>query len=253
MSKGLFITLEGPEGSGKSSAIKIVVEKLKALGYEIVMTREPGGTPISEQIRNVILDNNNTEEDPRTEALLYAASRRQHLVEKIWPAINEGEQIRNVILDNNNTEEDPRTEALLYAASRRQHLVEKIWPAINEGKIVICDRYLDSSLAYQGHARGLGIDNILKVNEYATEGTFPDLTLLFDIEPEIGFERINKNKDREVNRLDKEALSFHHKVREGYLLLSKRFSDRYEVIDASKDLDTVVNNVYNVILKRLGK
>jgi dTMP kinase len=210
MSKGLFITLEGPEGSGKSSAIKIVVKKLKALGYEIVMTREPGGTPISEQIRNVILD-------------------------------------------NNNTEEDPRTEALLYAASRRQHLVEKIWPAINEGKIVICDRYLDSSLAYQGHARGLGIDNILKVNEYATEGTFPDLTLLFDIEPEIGFERINKNKDREVNRLDKEALSFHHKVREGYLLLSKRFSDRYEVIDASKDLDTVVNNVYNVILKRLGK
>ena len=210
MSKGLFITLEGPEGSGKSSAIKIVVEKLKALGYEIVMTREPGGTPISEQIRNVILD-------------------------------------------NNNTEEDPRTEALLYAASRRQHLVEKIWPAINEGKIVICDRYLDSSLAYQGHARGLGIDNILKVNEYATEGTFPDLTLLFDIEPEIGFERINKNKNREVNRLDKEALSFHHKVREGYLLLSKRFSDRYEVIDASKDLDTVVNNVYNAILKRLGK
>lgn len=210
MSKGLFITLEGPEGSGKSSAIKIVVEKLKALGYEIVMTREPGGTPISEQIRNVILD-------------------------------------------NNNTEEDPRTEALLYAASRRQHLVEKIWPAINKGKIVICDRYLDSSLAYQGHARGLGIDNILKVNEYATEGTFPDLTLLFDIEPEIGFERINKNKNREVNRLDKEALSFHHKVREGYLLLSKRFSDRYEVIDASKDLDTVVNNVYNAILKRLGK
>ena len=210
MSKGLFITLEGPEGSGKSSAIKIVVEKLKALGYEIVMTREPGGTPISEQIRNVILD-------------------------------------------NNNTEEDPRTEALLYAASRRQHLVEKIWPAINEGKIVICDRYLDSSLAYQGFARGLGIDNILKVNEYATEGTFPDLTLLFDIEPEIGFERINKNKNREVNRLDKEALSFHHKVREGYLLLSKRFSNRYEVIDASKDLDTVVNNVYNVILKRLGK
>jgi dTMP kinase len=210
MSKGLFITLEGPEGSGKSSAIKIVVEKLKELGYEIVMTREPGGTPISEQIRNVILD-------------------------------------------NNNTAEDPRTEALLYAASRRQHLVEKIWPALEEGKIVICDRYLDSSLAYQGHARGLGIDNILKVNEYATEGTYPDLTLLFDIEPELGFERINKNKNREVNRLDKEALSFHHKVREGYLLLARRFQDRYEVIDASQDLDTVVNNVYNAVLKRLGK
>ena len=210
MAKGLFITLEGPEGSGKSSAIKVVVEKLKALGYEIVMTREPGGTPISEQIRNVILD-------------------------------------------NNNTAEDPRTEALLYAASRRQHLVEKIWPALEEGKIVICDRYLDSSLAYQGHARNLGIDNILKVNEYATEGTYPDLTLLFDIEPELGFERINKNKDREVNRLDKEALSFHHKVREGYLILADRFKDRYVVIDASKDLDTVVNNVYSAVLKRLGK
>ena len=131
---GLFITLEGPEGSGKTSAIKVVKQKLDELGYDIVMTREPGGTDISEQIRSVILN-------------------------------------------RSNTMMDPRTEALLYAASRRQHLVEKIWPSIKEGKIVICDRYLDSSLSYQGYARGLGVDEILKVNSYATEGTYPDLTL----------------------------------------------------------------------------
>lgn len=206
----LFITLEGPEGSGKTSAIKLVREALEQMGHEIIMTREPGGTPISEQIRNVILD-------------------------------------------KDNTAMDPRTEALLYAASRRQHLVEKIWPALKEGKIVFCDRYLDSSLSYQGYARGLGIDDILKVNEYATEGTYPDITFLFDIDPELGLERINKNKDREVNRLDVEKLSFHQKVREGYLILSKRFPDRYIVIDASKPLEEVSSNVLKEILNRLGK
>ncbi|MBE6132802.1 MAG: dTMP kinase [Erysipelotrichaceae bacterium] len=206
----LFITLEGPEGSGKTSAIKLVREALEQMGHEIIMTREPGGTPISEQIRNVILD-------------------------------------------KSNTAMDSRTEALLYAASRRQHLVEKIWPALKEGKIVFCDRYLDSSLSYQGHARGLGIDDILKVNEYATERTYPDITFLFDIDPELGLERINKNKDREVNRLDVEKLSFHQKVREGYLILSKRFPDRYIVIDASKPLEEVSSNVLKEILNRLGK
>lgn len=206
----LFITLEGPEGSGKSSAIKIIKEKLEELGYQIVMTREPGGTPISEQIRNVILD-------------------------------------------KENTKMDPKTEALLYAASRRQHLVEKIWPSLKEGKIVFCDRYLDSSLSYQGYARGLGVDEILQVNSYATESTFPDLTLLFDIEPELGLERINKNKDREVNRLDVEKISFHHKVRQGYLELAERFKDRFVVIDASKPLEEVSQIVLNTILNKLGK
>ena len=206
----LFITLEGPEGSGKTSAIKIVKERLESLGFQIEMTREPGGTPISEQIREVILDK------------------------------------RNTLMD-------PRTEALLYAASRRQHLVEKIWPSLKEGKIVFCDRYLDSSLAYQGYARGLGIDEILKVNDYATEGTFPDITLLFDIDPELGLERINKNKDREVNRLDVEKLSFHKKVREGYLLLSKKFPERYIIVDASKPLEEVANQVYEEIIKKVGR
>ena len=206
----LFITLEGPEGSGKTSAIKIVKDRLESLGYQIEMTREPGGTSISEQIREVILDK------------------------------------RNTLMD-------PRTEALLYAASRRQHLVEKIWPSLKEGKIVFCDRYLDSSLAYQGYARGLGIDEILKVNDYATDGTFPDITLLFDIDPELGLERINKNKDREVNRLDVEKLSFHKKVREGYLLLSKKFPERYIIVDASKPLEEVANQVFEEIIKKLGR
>ena len=206
----MFITLEGPEGSGKTTAVKAAVAKLKELGYEVVQTREPGGTPIAEQIRNVILD-------------------------------------------KANTTMDPRTDALLYAASRRQHLVEKVWPAIKEGKIVICDRYLDSSLAYQGGARGLGVDNILNVNLFATENTYPDLTLLFDIKPELGLERIAKNADREVNRLDLEKIDFHNKVRQTFLDLSKRYPDRYVVIDASKSIEEVQKATMDAILARLCK
>ncbi len=204
----MFITIEGPEGSGKTTAIKYAVDELQKMGYEIVMTREPGGTPISEQIRDVILS-------------------------------------------KENKEMDARTEALLYAASRRQHLVEKIWPALKEGKIVICDRYLDSSLAYQGGGRGLGVDNILNVNSFATEETFPDLTLLFDIDPELGMARIAANENREVNRLDLEEMDFHHKVRQTFLDLAKRYPERYVVIDASKDKETVEKEVLDIILKRL--
>ncbi len=206
----MFITLEGPEGSGKTTAVEAAVKKLQEMGYEIVRTREPGGTPISEQIRNVILD-------------------------------------------KANTSMDGRTEALLYAASRRQHLVEKVWPAINEGKIVICDRYLDSSLAYQGGARGLGIDEILNVNLFATENTWPDLTLLFDIKPEIGLARINANADREVNRLDLEKIDFHNKVRESFLYLAKRFPERYVIIDASQDREKVAKDTMEAILSRICK
>ncbi len=206
----MFITLEGPEGSGKTTAVEAAVKKLQEMGYEIVRTREPGGTPISEQIRNVILD-------------------------------------------KENTAMDGRTEALLYAASRRQHLVEKVWPALKEGKIVICDRYLDSSLAYQGGARGLGIDEILNINLFATENTWPDLTLLFDIKPEIGLARISANANREVNRLDLEKLDFHNKVRESFLQLAKRWPERFVIIDASLDRETVAKNTMEAILSRLCK
>ncbi len=206
----MFITLEGPEGSGKTTAVEAAVKALEAKGYQIVRTREPGGTPIAEQIRNVILD-------------------------------------------KANTNMDPRTEALLYAASRRQHLVEKVWPALKEGKIVICDRYLDSSLAYQGGARGLGVDNILNVNLFATENTFPDLTLLFDITPEEGLKRISANANREVNRLDLEKLEFHHKVRDTFLELAKRYPERFVIIDASKNREEVAKATLDAIMSRLCK
>lgn len=204
----MFITFEGPEGSGKTSAANEIVRLLISKGYDVVYTREPGGTPIAEEIRGIILDKKNT-------AL------------------------------------DPRAEALLYAASRRQHLVEKVWPALKEGKIVICDRFLDSSLAYQGAARNIGVDNVLNINLFATEGTYPDLTLLFDITPEKGLERIVINKKREVNRLDLEALGFHRQVREAFLELANKYKDRYFVIDASKTLSEVVGVALNAIIDRL--
>ncbi len=206
----MFITLEGPEGSGKTSAIETAVKKLQEMGYEIVRTREPGGTPIAEQIRNVILD-------------------------------------------KANTRMDPRTEALLYAASRRQHLVEKVWPSLKEGKIVICDRYLDSSLAYQGGARNLGIEEVLNINLFATENTWPDLTLLFDLDPSIGLARIASNADREVNRLDLEKIEFHNKVRNTFLELAKRFPDRFVIIDASLPREEVAKITTQTILDRLCK
>lgn len=206
----MFITFEGGEGSGKTTCIKRVVKKLEDEGHQVVLTREPGGTPISEEIRNVILD-------------------------------------------KKNTDMDPRTEALLYAASRRQHIVQKIIPSIKEGKIVISDRFLDSSLAYQGGARKLGIDKIYEINQYATDGLEPDITFFFDIEPEEGLRRIAANAGREVNRLDVEKLSFHHKVRNSFIELSKRFPKRFVVIDASKDPEHVYLDVIREIEKRLGE
>ena len=206
----MFITFEGGEGAGKSTAIKRIVEKLTSEGYEIVLTREPGGTPIAEEIRNVILD-------------------------------------------KKNTAMDPRTEALLYAASRRQHLVEKVIPALKEGKLVLCDRFIDSSLAYQGGAREIGIDNVYNMNLFATEGMLPDLTILFDIKPEEGLARIAANSQREVNRLDVEKLAFHNKVRDSFHELAKKFPERFVIIDASKGPDEVFEESYKAIENRLKK
>lgn len=206
----MFVTIEGPEGSGKSSVTKEVVKLLEQDGEQVVLTREPGGTPISEQIRGVILD-------------------------------------------KENTAMDPVTEALLYAAARRQHLVEKVWPLSKEGKIIISDRFIDSSLAYQGGARGLGIDYILEMNQFATEGYQPDLTLLFDIDPRIGLARIAANKGREVNRLDLEKIDFHDSVRQTFLSLAKRFPQRFVILDASKPFEEVVQDAYHAIKNRLAK
>ena len=204
----MFITFEGPDGSGKSTVIKAVYERLINDGYSVILTREPGGTPIAEKIRDVILDN--------------------------W-----------------NTALDARTEALLYAASRRQHLVEKIWPAIKEGKIVLCDRFLDSSLAYQGEGRKLGIENILNVNLFATENTYPDLTLFFNISPEEGLKRVSKDKKRVADRLDNENENFHQEVYNGFLKVNSMYKDRIQVIDATKSLNEVIENAYKIIKSKL--
>ena len=196
MKRGVFITVEGPEGAGKTTVLAKVGEQLEKEGYSIVLTREPGGIPIAEQIRQVILN-------------------------------------------RENTEMDSRTEALLYAAARRQHLVEKVIPALNKGSIVLCDRFIDSSLAYQGHARGLGIDEVREINRFAIQDTMPELTLFFMIDPEIGLKRIENHKNREINRLDLEKLNFHQKVYEGYQLLIKNEPDRIKVIDANQSFEEV--------------
>lgn len=193
---GYLITLEGGEGSGKTTVLKLLAEALEQQGCEVECTREPGGIEIAEQIRHVILD-------------------------------------------SNNTKMDGRTEALLYAAARRQHLVEKVIPALDAGKIVLCDRYIDSSLAYQGHARGLGIAEIYSINKFAIDDYMPDLTLYFDVKPEIGLARIEKDQEREVNRLDLESMKFHLAVREGYQLLVDQYPERIQVIDAAKELELV--------------
>lgn len=210
MMNGSFITVEGPEGAGKSTVLAVLAKRMEEDGVPVVITREPGGIKIAEQIREVIL---------HTE----------------------------------NTEMDERTEALLYAAARRQHLVEKVLPALREGNVVLCDRFIDSSLAYQGKARGIGMDAIEEINAFAIEDHMPDLTLYFDIEPEEGLNRINQHKGREVNRLDLESVGFHHKVREGYLELVNKYPNRIQVVDASRSVTAVADAAYEIVKGFLQK
>jgi dTMP kinase len=205
--KGYFITFEGPDGSGKTTVATEVCKRLSSLGYEVVHTREPGGIAISEDIRNIILD-------PK------------------------------------NTMMDAKTEALLYAASRRQHLVEKVFPAVKEGKIVICERFLDSSLAYQGYGRQLGFDEVLSINLFAIDNTYPDMTIYLDVDEEVGLSRLS---DREFkDRLDQESVDFHHRVSEGYREVLRRFRDRISVIDASKSKEEVIEASMNKILELIN-
>lgn len=206
--KGKFITFEGPEGAGKTTVISTIVERLEEQGKKVILTREPGGIEISEKIREIILD-------------------------------------------NNHTEMDAKTEALLYAAARRQHLVEKVIPALESGAFVLCDRFIDSSLAYQGYARGLGIEEVLKINQFAIGDTMPDLTVFFDINPEEGLARITDNSKREQNRLDNESLRFHENVYEGYKKLIQQYPERIIMTDARLSKTEVTKNVYNIISSRL--
>ncbi len=204
--RGSFITFEGGEGAGKTTVMQEVAAKLTSLGKEFMLTREPGGIKIAEQIRSVILD-------------------------------------------KENTEMDARCEALLYAAARRQHLVEKVHPALVEGKIVLCDRFIDSSIVYQGHARGIGMDEVWQMNQFAIEGYMPSLTIFFDITPEVGLARIAANSDREINRLDLEGLAFHELVYDGYKRQCEKHPTRIVSVDASKSIEEVTNTVLALILE----
>lgn len=200
-SRGLFISVEGGEGAGKTSALAIVANKLEDLGLKVRLTREPGGVRIAERIRSVILD-----------------------VE--------------------HTEMDALTEAFLYASARRQHLVEVINPALERGEIVICDRFIDSSVVYQGYARGLGMDRVRELNNIAIDGLLPHITYWFDVDPNTGLERVHGN-NREVNRLDLEADSFHRLVYQGYSLLHQHESHRIVRIDANGTLEDSVNQLHS--------
>jgi len=191
----MFITLEGPEGSGKSSQLPALAEWLRDQGYQVYTTREPGGTQI-------------------------------------------GDQIRTVLHDLDNTAMHPRTEILLYLASRAQHVEEVIRPKLANGEIVLCDRYADSTMAYQGYGHGVDLVKLKQLLDFSTGGLYPDLTLLLDLDVAIGLER-RKLSGGEWNRLDAYTLAFHKRVREGYLTLAASEPHRWRMIDAAQPFDAV--------------
>lgn len=200
----MFITFEGPDGSGKSTIIQKVYDHLIENNYDVIKTREPGGSPIAEKIRNLILD-------------------------------------------TENIKMGYRTEALLYAASRAQHVEETILPALNENKIVLCDRFLISSLAYQGVGRGLGIENVRNINEFAINGVFPDFVLFFDVDPITTLKR--KSSLDTADRLEKEGNNFHERVYNGYkeILNSEK---NIEIIDATQSVEDVFSQCIEVLKRR---
>ena len=204
LDKGIFISFEGNDGSGKSTAVRGVYDELVKRGYDVIVTREPGGSKIAEKIRSLILD-------------------------------------------NDNVGMDERTESLLYAASRREHVVKVIKPALEQKKIVLCDRYVDSSLAYQGYARGIGIDEVYEMNMYATEGLLPDLTVFVVADPEVGFQRIRRNQ-RELDRLEHEDIKFHKDVYLGYIKTCEKFPERIKKINGEQLLEDAVNEAVSVVV-----
>lgn len=205
----MFITFEGPDGSGKSTQIKLLAETLTGLGQRVLLTREPGGTEISEQIRHVLHD------------------LRNHAMQ-------------------------PRAEILLYSAARAQLVGEKIRPHLAAGGIVLSDRYADSTMAYQGYGHGLDLETLRLITRFATDNLRPDLTLLFDLDPEVGLKR-RMASGGEWNRLDDYALAFHQRVREGYLELARAEPERWVSVDAAQTVETLQAEVRAIVSQRIER
>lgn len=205
----MFITLEGPEGSGKTSQIPALADFLRGKGYDVVITREPGGTAVGDQIREVLMN------------------------------------LKNVAIV-------PRTEILLFLAARAQHVESLIRPALEAGKVVLCDRFGDSTLAYQGYGHKTDLETLRSLLDFSTGGLWPDLTLLLDVPVKAGLER-KKDNGAEWNRLDAYAEAFHERVRQGYLALAKADPDRWQIIDATKGKDQVQEAMRQVVINRLER
>ncbi|MZQ98315.1 MAG: dTMP kinase [Acidaminobacter sp.] len=198
------VSLEGGEGSGKTTLLAMLQDYFTKTGLDVMITREPGGVRIAEKIREIILD-----------------------IE--------------------HTEMDVRTEALLYAAARRQHLTQKVLPELGRRDLVLFDRFVDSSVVYQGYVRGIGMDEVYELNRFATEDFLPDMTIYLDIDPAEGLKRVYGDSGREINRLDLEAAEFHVKVREGYRIMLSEHSERMVEVDASRPVEAVFEDVKNLL------
>ena len=205
--RGIFITIEGPDGSGKSTQVQRLFKYLQGKGYEIVLTREPGGTSV-------------------------------------------GEQIRSVLLNPENNEMGFKTEVLLYAASRAQHLEEVIIPSLKEGKIVISDRFVDSSIAYQGYGRNLDLSLVVEINKLVVEDYLPDLTIFLDLPVEVGLARIRKNQ-KSMDRLEQEAVAFHEQVYQGFKKLALD-EERIKTISANTSEDIIFTHIIKLVEEQLS-
>lgn len=209
----MFITFEGIEGSGKSTAMRMLAEYLEDKGYFVVSTREPGGSALGRKLRAMLLDSRTT-------------------------------QLRN------------RAELFLFLADRAQHVSEVIRPALDEGHLVLCDRYADSTISYQGYGRGMDIDQLVQVNDLAISGLWPQLTLLFDLSPKAGLERAGRRNHEEgtiisEGRFDSESVAFHTRVREGYLERAAAEPDRFAIIDAARPVDDVFMQCLSAVEEKL--